>query len=99
MGLPIIFHFKSHGDPQDNTLVIDNDHDRMASPIITKALVVSPTEAYPLILALNSPPVPRKLLLQQAKSPDIQVDQGGVDAIEYLVQTAERDWKTKRVTL
>jgi CRISPR/Cas system CMR-associated protein Cmr1 (group 7 of RAMP superfamily) len=98
MGLPIIFHFKDFrsGDPQDNTLEIGGDSDRMASPVITKALVVSETEAYPLLLALRGPNVPQDLVLKQARERDLPVKQGGVDAIEYLLQTAERDWSTKR---
>lgn len=34
-GLPIVFHFKDHGDPKDKTLVPDG-RDRMASPLILR---------------------------------------------------------------
>jgi CRISPR-associated protein Cmr1 len=35
-GLPIIFHFKDPGEPQDQTLIPDHDADRMASPLILR---------------------------------------------------------------
>jgi len=95
MGLPIIFHFKDSrtGDPQDNTLEIaEEGSDRMASPVITKAIAASETEGFPLILALRGPEAPRNLVLKQARDKDIHVTQGGIDAIEDLFKKAERVW-------
>ena len=95
MGLPIIFHFKDarSGDPQDNTLEIGGEAgDRMASPVITKAIAASETEGFPVILALRGPGVPQNLILKQARDKDIDVTQGGVDTIQDLFQMAERVW-------
>lgn len=97
-GLPIVFHFKDArtGDPQDNTLELGGDSDRMASPVLTKALVLSETVAFPLLVALRGPAVPQQLVLKQSRERELTVQQGGVDAIEYLLLTAERNWNTKR---
>ena len=96
-GLPLIFRFKSYGDPMDNTLELgEEDSDRMASPLIIKPLIVGEREAYPLILALRTPPLPETLVLKQAGAPDLRVRQGGVPMIEYFLQTAEKAWNTKR---
>ncbi|WP_223295314.1 type III-B CRISPR module RAMP protein Cmr1 [Allochromatium vinosum] len=35
-GLPIIFHFKDAGEPNDSTLIPDGERDRMASPLILR---------------------------------------------------------------
>ncbi len=101
LGLPIIFHFKSTrpGDPADNTLELDTDHDRMASPVILRPLVISDREAYPLCLVLNAPPSPRQFLLKQANAPNLVVEAGGFDLLEGLLQTAEQVWKTERRSL
>ena len=96
-GLPLIFHFKGYGEPEDNTLELgEEDSDRMASPLIIKPLIVGEREAYPLILALRTPPLPETLVLKQSGATDLRVTQGGVPMIEYFLQTAERDWNTKR---
>lgn len=39
LGMPIIFHFKDRDDPRDTTIIPNiKDSNRMASPVITKAL-------------------------------------------------------------
>ncbi|MHB2015973.1 MAG: type III-B CRISPR module RAMP protein Cmr1 [Candidatus Xenobia bacterium] len=55
-GLPIIFHFKDAGDPDDCTLQ-GADHDRLASPLIIRPLACG-TGALGLALVLNAPVSP-----------------------------------------
>jgi CRISPR-associated protein Cmr1 len=57
LGLPIIFHFKDRGDPEDNITLQGNSPgtQRFASPVITKALSVGNGRFRPLILILNAP--------------------------------------------
>lgn len=60
LGLPIIFHFKDdrYGDPPDTTLyplVGNNKRERMASPLIIKAMGLSNGTAVPVILRLRTP--------------------------------------------
>ena len=57
LGLPIIFHFKDYGEPADQSLEPNDPSGtggRLASPIIIKPFMVSPTHAYPMILRLHS---------------------------------------------
>lgn len=61
-GLPIVFHFKDRGDPRDSTLGAglgggDPGATRLASPLVLKPLAVSPREAVPLVLRLQTPPL------------------------------------------
>lgn len=93
-GLPIIFHFKTPGDPLANTLQIDKATDRLASPVIVKPLAISPTQACPLILALNTPRPPAELLLRQKGAPDEVVDLGELDVATGLLNFAAKEWKT-----
>ena len=59
LGLPIIFHFKDRGDPEDATLHGPEEGlDRFASPVITKA-VAENGRYRPLVLVLAAPPVSR----------------------------------------
>ncbi len=60
LGLPILFHFKDErdGDPHDSTLKPrwkGEFKDRMASPIITKPLAISPTRCVAIVLLLDAP--------------------------------------------
>ena len=58
MGLPIVFHFKDKGDPEDTTLQrAETGRTRMASPVITKAVQVGEKQYRPLIMVLNAPDV------------------------------------------
>lgn len=53
LGLPVLFQFKSPGDPPTQTLAPD-DTDRMASPVILRPRAISATQAVPTILILNT---------------------------------------------
>lgn len=58
LGLPIVFHFKDKGDPEDTTLQrAETGRTRMASPVITKAVQVGEKQYRPLIMVLNAPDV------------------------------------------
>jgi CRISPR-associated protein Cmr1 len=58
LGLPIVFHFKDKGDPEDTTLQRNEaGRTRMASPVITKAIQVGEQQYRPLIMVLNAPDV------------------------------------------
>jgi CRISPR-associated protein Cmr1 len=61
-GLPIVFHFKDHGDPQDSQLLPEAvqgvDHpERMASPLILKPLALNAGQSLPLIARLRTRPL------------------------------------------
>lgn len=98
LGLPIIFHFKTPGDPADQELVIDDETDRMASPVIVKPMAISATEAVPLLLALNAPPAPAKLTLKQGGA-ETTVSRGRTDVVTELVNRAAAKWKVKGIGL
>jgi len=94
LGLPIIFHFKDRSrDPSDQTLsaVMGNDLARMAGPVILRPFVVSPTEAIPTILILNSEK-PRALALyeggEQRRFNEQRVELGAINAIARLLNYA-----------
>jgi CRISPR-associated protein Cmr1 len=60
LGLPIIFHFRDGraGDPPDTTLypkVHGRRFERMASPLIIKALGLADGRAVPIVLRLRTP--------------------------------------------
>ena len=62
LGLPIMFHFKDQrdGDPDDTTLypyIGGNKCDRMASPLIIKALGLQNNKAVPIVLRLRTLPL------------------------------------------
>jgi CRISPR-associated protein Cmr1 len=58
LGLPIVFHFKDKGDPEDTTLQRNEaGRTRMASPVITKTVQVGERQYRPLIMVLNAPDV------------------------------------------
>lgn len=73
LGLPIVTHFAPGqggtgpaNDPRDTNLVPVVGGvvmDRWASPLVLKPLAVSPTTAYPLVLALNGPRVQHAALV------------------------------------
>lgn len=58
-GLPIVFHFKDYGEPEDSSLEPDlatKGMTRMASPVILKPLLLdSKDKALPLVLLLRTP--------------------------------------------
>ena len=59
LGLPIVFHFKRGPDsPNDAELYPDGNSQRLASPVILKALAVGDgTKAVPMLLRLLTPPL------------------------------------------
>ncbi len=70
----------------------------MASPVILKPLAISPTQAVPLMVLLNTPGAPAKLSLKQKDAKTIPVDRGpGV--IDDLVSWTIRDWPGKEYPL
>jgi len=93
LGLPILFHFKDRGDPKDQNLNIEEPEGRMTSPVILRPFAVSPTEAVPMLLVLNSPAAPG-LYLHQTGEKRIQVGFGERRAIEELIQFAAVRWET-----
>jgi CRISPR-associated protein Cmr1 len=101
LGLPIIFHFKTDGDPEPNTLNViaeDGKEARMASPVILKPWATSTSEAIPLLVVLNAPGPPRRTL-RQARAADIPVTRGTRPVLEELTQLAERNWAGRRLVL
>jgi len=56
-GLPIVFHFKDTGDP-DDTMLQGRDHDRLASPLILRPLVCANGQAVGLALILDGTDLP-----------------------------------------
>ena len=94
LGLPVIFHFKDRGDPLDNTLQLDGDSDRMASPIILKPVALDGQKAVPVCLALQAPE-PKSFVLRQKDAPDLTVSPGDYDLVLALLQAAEKAWKAK----
>jgi CRISPR-associated protein Cmr1 len=93
LGLPIIFHFKDSrdGDPADNSLLVDQEVDRMASPVIVKAMALDERQAVPVIVALAAPRAP-SLLLRQAHAADLPVEPGSMDVIGGLLDRARQRW-------
>jgi len=56
LGLPIVFHFRDRGDPDEHTLQPRRDGaTRLASPVITKALALPGGGYKPLIAVLQAP--------------------------------------------
>jgi CRISPR-associated protein Cmr1 len=108
LGLPIIFHFKTDGDPQPNTLNVLADDDkeaRMASPVILKPWAVSATEAIPLMVVLNAPEAGSLVLRQsKPKAPDKHEGEdfprGNRDELfRSLIQEAEEKWDGRKLAL
>ena len=101
LGLPKIFQFKTPGDPSpDNTLVIDAQTDRFPSPVIVKPLAISATHSIPILIALNTPPPPAKLLLTRKGGPDLPVDLGDPAlVINSLLNSAATTWNAPVYTL
>lgn len=61
-GLPIVFHFKDQGEPDDTVLYPGKDakgccRERMASPLILKPLALNNGQALSQVLLLNVPPL------------------------------------------
>jgi CRISPR-associated protein Cmr1 len=58
-GLPIIFHFKDPGDPEDTTLQGEKDKiERLASPLVLRPLLCKDGRAVGLALLLEGPRTP-----------------------------------------
>jgi CRISPR-associated protein Cmr1 len=58
-GLPIIFHFKDPGDPEDTTLQGEKDKiERLASPLILRPLLCKDGRAVGLAVLLEGPRIP-----------------------------------------
>ena len=55
LGLPIVFHFQGHGEPDDTVLYPSGNRERMASPLILKPLALKNGQALPVILQLLTP--------------------------------------------
>mgnify|MGYP005851617841 CR=1 FL=1 len=56
LGLPIVFHFKDSGDPNEHTLQAAKERrTRLASPVITKAIAMPNGKYRPLVAVLNAP--------------------------------------------
>ncbi len=72
LGLPIIFHFKD-GDPADTTLYPlvggEKKCDRMASPLIIKALGLASGNAVPIVLRLRTPQLKKVRLEDERRTP------------------------------
>jgi len=109
LGLPIIFHFKDYADPADNTLNVASEKGgggkeemRMASPLIVKPWAISPSQAVPLLLALNTQPLEEqletakaKLCLLESGSEAKRVSPPGRAAIYELIKQMEQRWGTQ----
>jgi CRISPR-associated protein Cmr1 len=107
LGLPIIFQFKTPGDPEPNTLnVVDKEGEewRMASPVILKPWAISAAEAIPLLVALNTKTIEDQLLSSNGAKPKLVLKQKhepaprpvpppGREAIDRLVRFAAQEWK------
>ena len=68
-GLPIIFHFKDGGEPQDTELVPvlgRGKLNRMASPLIIKPLALAEDKAVPMLMLLQAP-APQEIGLFQGR--------------------------------
>ncbi|NUQ70600.1 MAG: type III-B CRISPR module RAMP protein Cmr1 [Chthonomonadales bacterium] len=56
LGLPIVFHFKDQGDPDEHTLqAASQGATRLASPVITKAIAMPNGKYRPLVAVLQAP--------------------------------------------
>ena len=97
-GMPIIVHFKTPGDPDQSTIQIDKEIDRMASPVILKPVAINEREAIPVMLALNVTPAPQDLLLRD-KHDDVRVQRGNADVVTGLLNKAAQDWRGQVYTL
>lgn len=68
LGLPIVFHFKDHGDPKDTELypvVGGQEKTRMASPIILRPIACRNGEVQQMILCLKADS-PDEVILKKA---------------------------------
>jgi CRISPR-associated protein Cmr1 len=107
LGLPILFHFKTPGDPEQNTLnVVDSDDVelRMASPVILKPFAVSATEAVPLLLVLNTQPLKSvqgvQLVLKQKRGVTEKIaPPDPAPVLRRLVEFAKTTWQGQEYPL
>ncbi len=81
-GLPIIFHFKDRGDPEDTTLKLQN-HDRLTSPLILRPYECADGKAVGIALLLEGTEIPNGRLVLSEKSEDNDTD--GSSAKSYPV--------------
>ena len=107
LGLPILYHFKTPGDPEQNTLnVVDSDDVelRMASPVILKPFAVSATEAVPLLLVLNTQPLKSvqgvQLVLKQKRGATEKIaPPDPAPVLRRLVEFAKTTWQGQEYPL
>lgn len=89
LGMPIRLHFKDakRGDPPDTDILpVDAASSRMASPLIVKALALSPTAAVPIIMCLQAKTVSGvRVIVSSAKGRPARVEKKGADAIRNPV--------------
>ncbi len=71
-GLPIIFHFKDTGDPEDTTLTL-KDHDRLASPLILRPYECADGKAVGIALVLEGTGIPNGWLVLSTPNGDFPV--------------------------
>lgn len=69
-GLPIVFHFKDPGDPEDTHLVSVDDRDRWASPLVFRPLRIG--EKYAAV-AVELCPRPSRARIKNGREVDVQV--------------------------
>jgi CRISPR-associated protein Cmr1 len=107
LGLPILYHFKTPEDPEQNTLNVVNDDEvelRMASPVILKPFAVSATEAKPLLLVLNTQPLKStqgvQLVLKQKRGTTERIAPPNAEPVlRRLVEFAKTTWQGQEYPL
>jgi CRISPR-associated protein Cmr1 len=103
LGLPIVFQFKTPGDPEPNTLTVkpvgEEKEGRMASTVILRPLATSSTMAKPMLVVLKSAR-PRELVLRQRGAWDIDgLAQGDRPVLDELAQLAAKEWDGREYPL
>lgn len=75
LGLPIVFHFKDRDDPPDTVLYPgggpEGQRERMASPLILKAVALQNDQFVPAIVRLKTPPLTAVDLRKDHQSPPL----------------------------
>jgi CRISPR/Cas system CMR-associated protein Cmr1 (group 7 of RAMP superfamily) len=104
LGLPILFQFKTAGDPYPTNMLnaFNSQELRLASPVIIKPWGISEHEAIPMLLSLNTPLLEQqlkdkgaKLLLRQKGAADVEVAPPGREAIQRLLEFSGQLWNTQ----
>lgn len=98
LGLPVPFHMKEDGDRSDGPILLPIQGDRMASPVIVKALAVTPPSggsvlAVPACLLLRAPlPERAHLRLPEVREPvKVRVALREADAVAATPLRRPRD--------